>query len=201
MEATNIQSQPQWRQWIGAGAAIAMGVLWLLAGIWKLGIISQWQLMMTQILVPVSLSLVATMAVIIGDLTAGILLVYPPWRRLGGLFSTGLLTIFTTYFAINYNTLKGADCSCFPWVERTVDPAFFWTESVMIALSLVAAWFAPPMRKLGTAAKTVAAIVTVAFIALAINKLAPQLDTEVPASIQTNGDELSLHQGKVFIFF
>jgi uncharacterized membrane protein YphA (DoxX/SURF4 family) len=201
MEDTYTETQPQWRRWIGAGAAIAMGALWLLAGIWKLTIISKWQLMMTQILVPVPLSLAATMAVIIGDLTAGVLLLRPSWRRLGGLFSTGLLAIFTAYFAINYAALKGADCTCFPWVERTVGPAFFWSESGMIALSLAAAWFAPPMRKLGTAAKTVAAIAAVAFVALAIDKAGPQPDADVPASIQTDGGEFSLHQGKVFVFF
>ena len=132
---------------------------------------------------------------------AGVLLLRPAWRRLGGWFSTGLLAIFTAYFAINYETLKGADCSCFPWIERTVGPAFFWSESVMIALSLAAAWFAPPMRKLGTAVKAVAAIAAVSFVALAIDKLGPQLDADVPASIQTDAGEFSLHQGKVFLYF
>jgi uncharacterized membrane protein YphA (DoxX/SURF4 family) len=201
MEATHTQSQPQWKRWIGATAAILMGALWLLAGIWKLGVISQWQLMMTQILVPVSLSLAATMAVIIGDLTAGVLLLRPAWRRLGGWFSTGLLAIFTAYFAINYETLKGADCSCFPWIERTVGPAFFWSESVMIALSVAAAWFAPPMRKLGTAVKAVAAIAAVSFVALAVDKLGPQPDADVPVSIQTDAGEFSLREGKVFVYF
>jgi hypothetical protein len=157
--------------------------------------------MLTQILVPVPLSLPGTMAVIIGDLTAGVLLLVPAWRRLGGLFSAGLLIIFMGYFGINYEALKGADCSCFPWIERSVGPVFFWSDGAMLALSLVAAWLAPPMGKIGSAAKTVAAVAAVAFVALAIDKVGPQPDADVPASIQTDAGEFSLHQGKIFVYF
>ena len=200
MDAANATELPGWKNKIGWTAAILMGGLWVVAGVWKLGNISEWQLMMTQILVPVSLSLAGTMAVIMGDLTAGVLMLNPAWRRLGGLFSTGLLCIFTAYFAINYEALKGADCSCFPWVERTVGPMFFWTESGMIALSLAAAWFAPPMRKLGTAVKVVGAIAAVSFVALAVDRLTPQPDADVPAMIKIDNGELSLHEGNVFIY-
>ena len=194
-------NQPSWQHWVGASAAILMAIPWLAAGLWKLTIISQWQLMMTQILVPVSLSLAGTMAVIMGDLTAGVLLVRPAWRRAGGLFSAGLLIIFMGYFAINYEALKGADCSCFPWVKRTVGPAFFWADGAMLALSLVAAWFAPPLGKMLSAAKAVGAIVAVALVALAIDKALPQPDADVPAVIKTGDGELSLLQGNMFIYF
>lgn len=201
MEAPHKQPQPQWKRWIGAAAAIAMAIPWLVAGGWKLTAVSEFQLMLTQILVPVPLSLPGTMAVIIGDLTAGVLLLVPAWRRLGGLFSAGLLIVFMGYFGINYEALKGADCSCFPWIERSVGPVFFWSDGAMLALSLVAAWLAPPMGKIGSAAKTVAALAAVAFMALAIDKVGPQPDADVPASIQTDAGEFSLHQGKVFVYF
>jgi hypothetical protein len=201
MQANDTPTRPSWQRWIGSTAAILMAMLWLAAGIWKLTIISEWQLMMTQILVPVSLSLAATMAVIIGDLTAGVLLLRPAWRRLGGLFSAGLLVIFMGYFAINYEALKGADCSCFPWIERTVGPVFFWSDGAMLAVSLLAAWFAPPLAKIQSAAKAVAAIAAVAFVALAIDRTLPQPDADVPASIKTDDGELALRRGDVFLYF
>ena len=190
-----------WKKHLGAAAAILMAVPWLVAGLYKLTAVSQFQLMLTQILVPVSLSLPLAMAVIVGDLTAGVLLLWPAWRRLGGIFSTVLLTIFTIYFGVNYETLRGADCTCFPWIERTVGPEFFWSEAVMLALSVLAAWFAPPLKKIRGAGIAVACIAAVAVAALAVDKLGPQPDTDVPAVIAVGDKKLSLHEGKVFVFF
>jgi hypothetical protein len=202
-QATSVAhaNEPRWQHWVGSAAAILMAIPWLVAGAWKLTAVSEFQLMLTQMLVPVSLSLAGTIAVIMGDLTAAVLLLRPAWRRLGGLFSAGLLIIFMAYFAINYETLKGADCSCFPWLKRTVGPVFFWTDGAMLALSGVAAWFAPPLRKLQGAAKAVAAIAAVAFVALAIDRALPQPDADVPAAIKTDEGELSLRQGDVFLYF
>ncbi len=36
------------------------------------------------------------------------------------------------YFAVLYDRLLGEDCSCFPWVERVVGPAFFVGDAVRI---------------------------------------------------------------------
>ena len=154
-----------WKNIAGLTAAVLMAVVWLGAGLWKLTIISQLQLMLTQLLVPVSLSLPATIAVIIGDLTAGVLLLRPEWRRMGGLFSTALLVVFMGYFAINYEALRGADCSCFPWVKRSVGPVFFWIDGAMVALSLLAAWFAPRVGGLRRAAYVVAGIAAILMVA------------------------------------
>ncbi len=190
-----------WKNHVSAAAAIIMAILWLAAGIYKLTAISQWQLMLTQLLVPVSLSLIGTMAVIMGDLTAGVLLLRPSWRRLGGIFSSVMLIIFMGYFAINYETLRGADCSCFPWIERTVGPVFFWADGAMLLLSVVAAWFAPSLKNVRGAALAVVGIAVVAAGALAVDKLGPQPDADVPAAITAGDEQLSLHQGKVFLFF
>jgi uncharacterized membrane protein YphA (DoxX/SURF4 family) len=200
-ESTPSAPPAAWKKYVSATAAILMAIPWLVAGIYKLTSISQWQLMLTQILVPVPLSLAGTMAVIMGDLTAGVLLIRPSWRRLGGILSSVMLIIFMGYFAINYETLQGADCSCFPWVERTVGPVFFWTDGAMLLLSVVAAWFAPPLKNMRGAALAVVGIVVIAFGALAVDKLGPQPDADVPAMIEAGDEQLSLHQGKVFLFF
>ncbi|MDA1315605.1 MAG: hypothetical protein O2968_19930 [Acidobacteria bacterium] len=190
-----------WKKHAGAAAAIVMAILWLVAGVYKLTTISQWQLMLTQILVPVPLSLAGTMAVIMGDLTAGVLLLRPSWRRLGGMLSSVMLIIFMGYFAINYEALRGADCSCFPWVKRAVGPEFFWTDGAMLLLSVAAAWLAPPLRNIRGAVLAVAGIVVISLSALAIDKLGPQPELDVPATIAAGDAQVSLHEGKVFIFF
>ncbi len=190
-----------WKRHTGTTAALLMAIPWLAAGIYKLFIVSQFQLMLTQILVPVSLSLVLAMLVIMGDLTSGVLLVVPSWRRLGGILSSVMLVIFMGYYAINYETLKGADCSCFPWVERTVGPVFFWSDGAMLVLSVLAAWWAVPVTKIRGAAVTVAGIVAVSLVALGVDKLGPQPDTEVPAAVAVGDEQMSLHEGKVFVYF
>jgi len=190
-----------WKKHVGTAAALLMAIPWLVAGIYKLTIVSEFQLMLTQILVPISLSLVGAMAVIMGDLTAGVMLVVPSWRRLGGIFSSVLLIIFMGYFAINYETLKGADCSCFPWVERAVGPVFFWSDGAMLALSVLAAWWAAPFTKIRGAAIAVAGIVAVSLVALGVDKLGPQLDMTVPAAVAVGDEQISLHEGKVFVYF
>ena len=194
-------TETSWKKHAGTAAALLMAIPWLVAGIYKLTIVSEFQLMLTQILVPVSLSLVGAMAVIMGDLTAGVLLVVPSWRRLGGIFSSILLIIFMGYFAINYETLKGADCSCFPWVERAVGPVFFWSDGAMLVLSILAAWWAAPITKIRGAAKAVAGIVAVSLVALAVDKLGPQPDLTVPATVAVGDEQMSLHEGKVFVYF
>lgn len=194
-------SPASWIRHLGAAAALLMVVPWLVAGIYKLTIVSEFQLMLTQILVPVSLSLVGAVLVIMGDLTAGVLLLVPSWRRLGGIFSSLLLVIFMGYFAVNYETLRGADCSCFPWVERAVGPEFFWSDGVMLLLSIVAAWLAPPLKKIRVAGLTVAGITAVTLAALAVDKLGPRPLIEAPAVVTVDDQEFSLREGKVFVYF
>ena len=194
-------SPASWKKHAGTAAALLMVVPWLVAGIYKLTIVSEFQLMLTQILVPVSLSLTGAVLVIMGDLTAGVLLLFPSWRRLGGIFSSLLLVVFMGYFAINYETLRGADCSCFPWVERAVGPEFFWSDGVMLVLSIVAAWLAPPLEKIRVAAVAVAGIAAVTLAALAVDKLGPQPVSEAPAVVTVGDQEFSLREGKVFVYF
>ena len=201
MEGDASATPAAWKKHAGAAAALVMAFLWLVAGVYKLTAISKWQLMLTQILVPVPLSLAGTVAVIIGDLTAGVLLLRPSWRRLGGILSALMLIVFMSYFAINYEALRGADCSCFPWVDRAVGPVFFWTDGAMLLLSVAAVWLAPPLKNIRGAALAGMGIVVIAFAALAIDKLGPQPQLDVPATVTAGDEQLSLHEGKVFIFF
>jgi uncharacterized membrane protein YphA (DoxX/SURF4 family) len=193
---------PAWKTGIGWTAAILMAALWLVAGVWKLSDLSAFQVKLTQLLVPVSLSMPATLALVVSELTAGILLLIPAWRRIGGYFSAVLLLVFMAYVAYNYEPLRGADCSCFPWLERAVGPAFFWSDGAMVALALVAAWFSRPPARLRQAGVALAAVVALTGVAFAVDQsAAPVAAGELPTTIAVEGGELALTEGPVFLYF
>lgn len=202
VQAPETQSMPAWRASIGWTAAILMAALWIVAGVWKLSDLSGFQVKLTQMLVPVGLSMPATLALVVSELTAGILLLVPAWRRIGGYLSALLLLVFMAYVAINYEPLRGADCSCFPWVERAVGPAFFWSDGAMVALALLAAWFSRPPARLRQAAYALAGIVAMTGVMLAVDQsAAPAAAGELPAAIQVDGGELAINRGPVFLYF
>jgi uncharacterized membrane protein YphA (DoxX/SURF4 family) len=196
-----VPEMPRWKAWIGWTAAFLMAFLWLVAGVWKLTDLSGFQVKLTQMLVPVGLSMPATLALVVSELTAGILLLVPAWRRLGGLVSAGLLLVFMAYVAVNYTALLGADCSCFPWVKRAVGPAFFWSDGAMVALALLAAWFSKPMARLSQSVYAVAGIVAVTGVMFVMNQTAPAAADGLPTTIQAGGAEMPLAKGPVFLYF
>lgn len=200
MEET-VSQDAAWKQRIGWAAAVVMAFLWFSAGLWKLSDISGWQLKLTQLLVPVKWSLAGTMAVAVAEVAAGVLLLRPAWRRLGGYLSAALLVAFMAYMAVNYAALRGEDCSCFPWLERAVGPAFFWSDAAMLAVAGLAAWRSPKPAALRSAAAAMCGVVLFAAAMLGLDRLAPQPDGEVPASITADGAPYSLREGKIFLYF
>ena len=207
----------RWIRWTGAAAAAALAVMWLTAGVWKLSDISGWQLKLTQLLVPVSLSLAGTLAVGIAEVSAGVLLLRPAWRRWGAWLSSALLAWFMVYIGLNYQTLKGEDCTCFPWLERAVGPAFFWSDAALLALSLAALAFSRPSRGFRGAGVAVAVVAAFSGVMLGIDRAgtSEHIAVEGPITvidepylhlqedrIQLNeGREYRLDGGRVFLFF
>lgn len=190
-----------WKGTVGWISAVVMAALWLVAGLWKLSDISGFQLKLSQLLVPVALTLPATLGVAVSEVFAGVLLLRPAWRRLGGLFSIALLLVFMAYIGVNYTRLQGEDCSCFPWLERAVGPMFFWSDGAMVAVAALAAWFAPAMGKLRQARTLLAGIVALSIVALAWDRFGPEPGAEVPATITVDGERYRLTEGKVFLYF
>lgn len=191
----------RWQNWLGTAAACVMALLWLTAGFWKLSDISDWQLKLTQLLVPVQLSLAGTLAVAMTEVLAGVLLLRPSWRRWGGWLSALLLVAFMAYMGVNYETLQGADCSCFPWLERAVGPAFFWSDAAMLAASLLAVRFSAPPEDLRRVGIVVMAIVAFSGLMLGVDRLGSRPGGEVQITITASGEPYSLGQGRVFLFF
>ena len=170
-------------------------------GLYKLADISGFQVKLTQLLVPVSLSLPATIALAVTETFAGVLLLRSAWRKLGGYLSVGLLLVFMAYVGINYEALQGEDCSCFPWIERAVGPGFFIGDGIMVALAALAGFFAPQPKRLRGAALTLVGICVFAGVSLAWDRLGPGPVSDVPEVIQVEGGELNPREGGVFLFF
>lgn len=199
--AHETMQRKSWTGWVGLAAAVAMAILWFTAGLWKLSDISGWQLKLTQLLVPVNLSLVGTLAVGIAEVTAGLLLLRPAWRRWGGWLSSALLVGFMVYMAVNYQTLQGEDCSCFPWLERAVGPAFFWTDAAMLAASLLAVRFSSPPTDIRRAGMALAGVAAFAAIMLGADSLEPESDLATAGPITVDGVPYDLEGGRIFLFF
>ncbi len=191
----------RWKNWVGLVAACGMALLWFTAGFWKLSDISGWQLKLTQLLVPLQLSLVGTLAVATTEVAAGVLLLRPSWRRWGGWLSAVLLIGFMAYMGLNYEALQGEDCSCFPWLERAVGPAFFWSDAAMLTASLLAVRFSDPPKDLRNAGIAVMAIVAFAGVMLGVDRLGSNPGGEMQATITAAGEPYNLGEGRVFLFF
>jgi uncharacterized membrane protein YphA (DoxX/SURF4 family) len=185
---------------LGWLAAIILSVLFLSSGIWKVTDPMGWAVRVAQAKIPAALSLPAAILVGISETLAGVLVLVPRFRRWGAWLAGGLLLVFLAYFAINYSTLAGQDCSCFPWLKRVVGPGFFIGDAAMLALALIAGWWAKPPASLRTAALILAAVAVFSAISYGV-EVTRQTGVEAPASITVDGKPFNTHSGKVFIYF
>src|SRR5436190_1606615 len=87
---------------------------------------------------------VLTSALFLGivETFAGVLVLVPRFRRWGATLGGLLLVVFMIYIGVNYEALRGAECSCFPWVKRAVGPGFFIGDGVMLGLAALAGFWA-----------------------------------------------------------
>ncbi len=191
---------PPWKTIASTLAAVLLGILFFVSGSWKLTDPFTWSQALTEFKVPSSLAMPGTLGFGIAEAFGAVLILVPRFRRWGALLIALLLIAFMGYFAINYATLAGKDCSCFPLVKRTVGPGFFIGDGVMLALAaMVWAWSrrSSHMR----AAVVVLAVVTVfAGVSLGVN-INENSGIHAPATITVDGKPFSLHEGHIFVFF
>src|SRR5579864_567851 len=107
-----------WKGTVGNIAAVLLAIPFLVAGIYHALDPYGVQRLFEEILVWHQISLPLVLAVSVGDMFAGALLLVPRYRRAGAWFTAALLVIYMSYFAYHYNQLVGVECSCFPWVKR-----------------------------------------------------------------------------------
>jgi hypothetical protein len=104
------------------------------------------------------------------------------------------------YFAANYTALRGADCSCFPWLKRVVGPGFFAGDMAMLALAAVAALWAPRAAGRRAAALILGAVTVFAVVSWGVQS-ARETGAKAPAAITVDGRPFPIGHGKYFLFF
>jgi uncharacterized membrane protein YphA (DoxX/SURF4 family) len=193
-------AMPAWKSIISHIAAVLVAIIFIGAGLGKITIPYQVQQMFEQLLVPSWGSLPLVVALGIIETCAGILILLPRYRRWGALVITGLLLVFMGYIGYRYQLLVGKDCSCFPWLKRAVNPAFFAEDAAMLVAALAALWFSRKPAGLRIPLVTLATVAVVSGASLGYN-MAHQSGIQVPATVTVDGKPYNLHQGHIFLWF
>jgi uncharacterized membrane protein YphA (DoxX/SURF4 family) len=191
---------PAWKTLLGHFCAVLVAILFLVSGVWKIVDPLTFRTMAEQLKVPYGLSTALTLVLGIGETLAGVLVLVPRFRRWGAWLAILLLVAFMLYMGINYSTLSGKDCSCFPFVKRAVSPGFFITDALMVLAAVLAGWWALPSNGIRSAAVIAGAIAVFSAVSFGVNATR-QTGREAPESIIVDGQLFSLHQGKIFLFF
>jgi uncharacterized membrane protein YphA (DoxX/SURF4 family) len=191
---------PGWKTAASAAAGLLLAVLFILSGTWKITDPFSWAQRIAQLGVPANLSLAAACFFGVAETYAGVLVLVPRFRRWGAWLCGFLLLVFMVYIAFYYSALHGADCNCFPWLKRVVGPAFFVEDGAMLALAVIAGWWAKPSSSLPSAAIVLMAVVVFAGVSLGVSAQV-QSSVKAPAQITVNGRPLSLTEGRFLIYF
>ena len=191
---------PAWKSLAGHAAAAAIALLFVVAGVWKITNPFTWSTMLEQLQVWYQVSLPFTIALGIAETFAGVLILLPRFRRWGAVLAVVMLAVFMVYAGWNYSTLIGKECSCFPWVKRTIGPGFFVGDAVMLALAALAGFWAKPSHGVRVAAVALGAIAVFAAVNLGV-AYSRESGTEAPASITAEGQPFRLDTGRVFLYF
>ncbi len=187
-------------------AAILISIVFLVAGVWKLSDPAGAAVRLAQARVPESLSLAGALGFGIAETFGGILLLIPRFRRWGALIVSLLLVAFMIFVGIHYNELRGAECSCFPWVKRAVGPGFFIGDGIMLLLAIAAGAGSRATLSLpGQGVKQGFALLALVTLCAAGSygfSLTRHTGTKAPESIKAeDGSVINLSQGKVFVYF
>jgi len=191
---------PAWKNIVGHAAAGITAILFIFAGLYKMFDPFTFQTLAEQLMVPVMFSLPLAIGLGVGETLAGVLVLIPRYRRWGAMLATFLLLAFMAYIGARYNELLGRDCSCFPWLKRTVGPGFFIGDAAFLVASVTALWLSRKPGSLTGALKILGALVMMSGAAFGYNVM-QQSGVQVPASITVDGKPFALRQGRVFLFF
>jgi uncharacterized membrane protein YphA (DoxX/SURF4 family) len=191
---------PGWKSAVGTVSAVVIALLFIVSGTWKVTDPLTASTLMTQALVPGVLAMPFAILLGVSETFGGVLLLVPSLRRWGAIIVILLLVAFLAYFAIFYGALHGKECNCFPWIKRSVGPAFFIGDAIMLLLA-VAAWvWARRSEGLRNAAIILIAVAVFAAVSYGVN-MAKQTGTMAPETITVNGQPYSLASGKVLLYF
>ncbi|HEX8983804.1 MAG TPA: MauE/DoxX family redox-associated membrane protein [Bryobacteraceae bacterium] len=191
---------PGWKaaaSWIGAAL---LCVLFVTAGVWKITDVQGAAMRMAQARVPESLSMAAAVLFGIAETFSGVLVLVPRYRRWGAILTGLLLVAFMVYMGVNYNALRGEDCSCFPWIKRAVGPAFFIGDAAMLAMALVAGVWSKRSEGLRGAVVMLGAVAVFALVSFGAVQV-QQSGPRAPDSILVDGRPYSLQEGRILLYY
>jgi uncharacterized membrane protein YphA (DoxX/SURF4 family) len=191
---------PGWKTALSWVSGILLAVLFLASGLWKVTDPQGAAVRMAQARIPESLSLAVALVFGVVETSAGVLVLIPRFRRWGAALTALLLLMFLVYFALNYNALRGAECSCFPWVKRVVGPGFFVGDGVMLLLAVCAGLWSKPPQGLRSAFVIAGAVAVFAVVSYGVTAVR-QTGTPAPGSVTVDAKPYSLEHGKIFLFF
>lgn len=191
---------PGWKTALSWTSAAVLAILFLVSGLWKTADPQGWAQRIAELKVPEGLSLAAALGFGIAETLGAVLILVPRFRRWGALLIGVLLLAFMGYFLLHYNTLRGAECSCFPWVKRVVGPEFFLGDGLMLLLAACAFVWSKPSGSLRAALVIAGAVTVFAFVSYGV-EAARQTGVKAPDSIVVNGQPWAMGRGKVLLFF
>jgi uncharacterized membrane protein YphA (DoxX/SURF4 family) len=191
---------PGWKSGLSWASSILLCALFLLSGLWKITDVQGAAVRMVQARVPESLGLAAALAFGIAETVGAVMILVPRLRRWGAMVVGVLLLAFLGYFAIQYNTLRGADCSCIPWLKWVVGPGFFVGDGLMLLLAFFAGLGSRRPEGLRAVVLIAAAVAVFAGVSYGVGA-ARETGTLAPESVTVDGRPYSLQHGKVFLFY
>ena len=189
-----------WKSVLSWICAALLCALFLFSGLWKITDVQTAAVRMVQARVPGQFGLAAALFFGIAETLGAVMILVPRLRRWGAILLGALLLAFMAYFAIQYNALRGADCSCVPWLKRVVGPGFFVGDTVLLLLAAGAAWGSQRPAGRRAAALIAAAVSVFAGVSYGVGA-ARETGTPAPESILVDGKPYSLAYGKVFVFY
>lgn len=191
---------PGWKSAVSWLAASLLAIAFAVSGIWKITYPLDWAVRISELKFPEHLSVAFTLVLGIAETTGALMILAPRFRRVGAAIIAVLLAAFLVYFALNYGALRGAECTCFPWVKRVVGPGFFLGDGAMLAMAVLAGIWAKPVHGLRTAGLILGVVVVYALVSYGVAAVR-QTGALAPQSIQVNGAPYSLREGRVLVFF
>lgn len=196
---------PAWKTVASHVAAAFVAILFIGAGVYKAVDPFHWSRLLEELLFPPRYSQPFTVLLSIGEIFSGVMILMPRYRRLGATLASLMLLGFMGYIGIHYSQLIGKDCSCFPWVKRTVGPGFFAGDAAFLAAAILAGLWAKPLASIPGSKFTRAAVALLATVALVGGGYAyassQQTGAKAPDPVMVNGKPLSLQHGRYFVFF
>jgi uncharacterized membrane protein YphA (DoxX/SURF4 family) len=191
---------PGWKTGLSWVSSLLLCAVFLSSGLWKITDVQGWAVRMVQAKVPEPLGVAAALFVGILETVGAVMILVPRLRRWGALVLGALLVAFVGYFAIHYNALRGADCSCFPWLKRVVGPGFFVGDGVLLLLAGLAWLGSRRPQGMRTVVVIASAVAVFAGVSYGVGA-ARETGTRAPESVLVEGRPYGLERGKVFVFY